>query len=164
MAQEQFDTQNNNVITAEGIKIVTMVISENGKYQRTVIIVLKGNVLYVYQVEMVIETVCLVRPIQYGESRNKVFDLIEDFIHKNFRSGKTCGVSVEGIDNAADLCIQAHTIIGPYDMEPFYVHVRYDFNVQIKETILKRLCEAPSTCFYMDIPRSCAVAYAPMAA
>lgn len=145
-------------------KIIAMVISENGKYQRTVIMMLTGSAIYVYQVEMVSETVCLVHPVLSDEPRTKAFNLIEYLVQKNVRSGKTCGVSVGSINDAADLCIQAHTIIGPYDIEPFYVHVRYDFNVQIKENILKRLCEAPEKCFYMDVPRSCAVIYAPVAA
>ena len=137
------------------IKIVTIVVSESGKFQRTIIIVTDGKRMYLYRVDMEGEGVCIVAPMQEPKPIEKSAEFIADLLNTHIRTGKKCTVSFGNIENVEEIAIQAHYVLGPAEKEPEYVHVRYDFPVGVKTEILKRLLQAPSECFYTNIPRSC---------
>ena len=142
-------------------KVVAIVVNNNDKYQRTEIFVPMGEKIHTYQVEMAGEAVCLIRQMDV-KPLNETVEIIADFIQKNNISGNTCIISVGSIEHADNLSIQAHNVFGPYGAESRNYHVRYDFDVQVKKNILKRLVKAPSNCLYMDVPRTCAVITAPV--
>ena len=144
-------------------KIITIVVSQYGNLQRTGIFVTNEDRIHTYIAEMIDEKVCEVRPTGF-EYLNKSVDVITDFIQRNIRKGRKFILSVGSIEDVADVCIQTHSILAAREDEQDDVYVRYDLDVQEKLEILKRLVKAPSECFSLNIPRSCAVITAPVTA
>lgn len=153
------DMIKNIPVADEEKEIIAVVVSYLGKMERTGIFVPVGNAIYTYTVVMSNdtksnETKCIVTNTDVS-SQDNAHDIVMSFIRKYNRNGQACRISVGNIENAADLCIQAHAILGLKVAKTRNLLVRYDFDIQSKVELLKRLVKAPLDSFDLDIPCSC---------